>query len=366
MKKLNLSRFKSSSMDTSGADVNSLVSVYQHFRFRKILFVIIVAAILIVLSGLNVGMGAYEISFQRVYECIWNWIIGYDDGSVDMSVVTIQRLPRLFGALIVGFGLAAAGGAMQSMLKNPLADPYTTGISSGASFGATIAIAYGASVGLGTYGTVVGAFVFALIPAAVILMLAAMKKCSPAMMILAGISVMYIFNALTQYFMLTMDEQDMATAYQWTVGTLTKVTWDNLPLMFIIAGVGSAMLFYLAKFLNAMNGGDAFAKTLGIDVQKIRVMVLVVVSIVAAGIVSFTGVIGFIGMVAPHICRMFVGSDNRILIPSAMALGAALTVFSDMVSKVFITAEVPIGIITSLIGGPLFLFLVLRETKEVW
>jgi len=219
---------------------------------------------------------------------------------------------------------------------------------------------------LGAYGTVIGAFVFALIPAGVILMLAAMKKCSPAMMILAGISIMYIFNALTQYFMITMDEQDMAAAYEWTIGTLTKVTWGNIPIMLVIAGVGAALLYYMAKYLNAMNGGDAFAKTLGINVQTIRLIILVVVSIVAAGIVSFTGVIGFIGMVSPHICRMFIGSDNKLLIPSAMVLGAALTVFADIVSKVFIVSQVPIGVVTSLIGGPLFLFLVLRETKEVW
>ena len=367
MKRPNFSRFKSSSLDTSGADVESLVHVYQHFRMRKLLFIIAVLILLVVLTGISVGMGAYEISFGRVYECIWNFITGYDDGSVDMSVVTEQRLPRLVGALIVGFGLAAAGASMQSMLKNPLADPYTTGISSGASFGATLAISLGSAIGfLGSYGTVVGAFIFALIPAAVILMLAALKKCSPAMMILAGISVMYIFNALTQYFMLTMDEQDMAAAYEWTIGTLTKVTWANLPIMFIVAAVGSLALFYMAKYLNAMNGGDAFAKTLGINVQTIRLAILLIVSIVAAGIVSFTGVIGFIGMVAPHICRMFIGSDNRLLIPSAMALGAALTVFSDMISKVLVTTQVPIGVITSLIGGPLFLFLVLRETKEVW
>jgi len=366
MKRPNFSRFKSSSLDTTGAGVDELVHTYRHFRMRKLLFIVVIAIFLVILTGLSVGMGQYEISFHRVYECIWNLIIGYDDGSVDMSVVSVQRLPRLVGAIVVGCGLAAAGGAMQSMLKNPLADPYTTGISSGACFGATLAISLGALIGLGSYGTVVFAFLFALIPAAVILMLAAMKKCSPAMMILAGISVMYIFNALTQYFMLTMDEQDMAAAYQWTIGTLVKVTWSNLPIMIAIAAIGSVALFYMAKFLNAMNGGDAFAKTLGIDVQKIRILVLVIVSIVAAGIVSFTGVIGFIGMVAPHICRMFVGSDNRLLIPSAMVLGAALTVFSDIISRAVISVEVPIGVITSLIGGPLFLFLVLRETKEVW
>ncbi|MCQ2069645.1 MAG: iron ABC transporter permease [archaeon] len=368
MKKYSISVFKGDKLDTSGSDVDTLVKTYQNFRLRKLLFIVIVAVALVILCGISVGMGQYEISFAKVYECIWNAIVGgYDTKNVDMNVVVNQRLPRLCAAIIVGFGLAAAGAAMQSMLKNPLADPYTTGISSGASFGATVAIGFGiGSAIFGNYSTVVAAFACSLVPAAVILLLAAMKKCSPAMMILAGISIMYIFNALTSYFMLVMDEQSMATAYEWTLGTLSKASWSNLPIMFAIAAAGSIALIYMAKYLNAMNGGDAFAKTLGINVQTIRILTLVIVSIIAAGIVSFTGVIGFIGMVAPHICRMFVGSDNKMLIPSAMALGAALTVFSDIIARVVITTQVPIGIITSIIGGPLFLFLVLRQSKEVW
>lgn len=367
MKKISFSLLKGDNLDTTGADVHQLVHTYQQYRLRKLLFIVIVAIALIILTGISVGMGAYKVSLVDVYKIIFNYILGNDNESrIAENVVINQRLPRLLAAVIVGFGLAAAGAAMQSMLKNPLADPYTTGISSGASFGATVAIGLGTGIALfGNYATVFLAFAFALVPAAVILLLAAMKKCSPAMMILAGISIMYIFNALTQYTMITLDENGKAAAYEWTIGTLSKAKWDNLPIMFAIAALGSGALFYMAKFLNAMNGGDAFAKTLGIHVEHIRIITLVIVSIVAAGIVSFTGVIGFIGMVAPHICRMFIGSDNKILIPSAMALGAALTVFSDIIAKLFVTS-IPIGIVTSLIGGPLFLFLVLRENKEVW
>ncbi len=367
MRKISISVFKGDNLDTHGADVHQLVKTYESFRFRKVLFVIGVIALLIILVGVRIATGSYPIGFLETYGIILDIITGNTTGSTAETVVMNSRLPRVTAAIIVGFGLAAAGAAMQSMLKNPLADPYTTGISSGASFGATLAIGFGLSATvLGSYSTVVLAFAFAMVPAMVILMLAAMKKCSPAMMILAGISIMYIFNALTQYFMITMSEEQLATAYEWTIGTLAKATWANIPIMFAIAAIGSFALIYMAKFLNAMNGGDAFAKTLGIDVQKIRIITLVVVSIVAAGIVSFTGVIGFIGMVAPHMCRMFVGSDNKILIPSAMALGAALTVFADLFSLWITTTIIPIGIVTSLIGGPLFLFLVLREKKEVW
>ncbi len=367
MRKISISVFKGDNLDTHGSDVHHLVKTYEAFRLRKFMFVLGVVILLIILVGIRVATGSYQIGFLDTSGIIWNIITGNTTGSTAETVVMNSRLPRVCAAIIVGFGLAAAGAAMQSMLKNPLADPYTTGISSGASFGATLAIGFGLSTSiLGSYSTVVLAFAFAMVPAMVILMLAAMKKCSPAMMILAGISIMYIFNALTQYFMITMSEEQLATAYEWTIGTLAKATWSNIPIMFAIAAIGSAALIYMAKYLNAMNGGDAFAKTLGIDVQKIRIITLVVVSIVAAGIVSFTGVIGFIGMVAPHMCRMFIGSDNKILIPSAMALGAALTVFADLVSIYITSTIIPIGIVTSLIGGPLFLFLVLHDKKEVW
>jgi iron complex transport system permease protein len=268
--------------------------------------------------------------------------------------------------IIVGMGLAAAGAAMQSMMKNPLADPYTTGISSGAAFGATIAIAFGFSIIGGEYSTVISAFMFALVPVIVILFLSTVKNTTPAMMILAGISVMYIFNAMTSYIMLIVDEQTMAAAYEWTIGTLNKASWNSVPIMAVITIAGVVVLFILAKYLNAMNSGDAFAKTLGINVSRIRITTLLVVSIVAAGIVSFTGIIGFVGMVAPHICRIFVGSDNKILIPSSMMLGMALVVFCDILAKIVSNIVVPIGIITAIFGGPLFLFLVIKQKREVW
>ena len=352
--------------DSNASTVSGIVNRYKVERLKKYIFIAGVAVLTLVLIGIGLGVGAYEISFFEVYRCIWDRIMGGELDSVDMRVVWDQRMPRMLTGIIVGAGLAAAGAAMQSMMKNPLADPYTTGISSGAAFGATIAIAFGISVVGGQYSIVVSAFLFALVPVTVILFLSAVRNTTPATMILAGISIMYIFNAMTSYIMLIVDEQTMAAAYEWTIGTLGKASWNTVPIMATIVVVGVIGLLFLAKFLNAMKSGDAFAKSLGINVGRIRILTLFIVSVVAAGIVSFTGIIGFVGMVAPHICRMFVGSDNKILIPSSMMLGMALVVFCDILAKIVSTFVVPIGIITAIFGGPLFLFLVIKQKREVW
>ncbi|MBR4697915.1 MAG: iron ABC transporter permease [Candidatus Methanomethylophilaceae archaeon] len=353
-----------------GADVETIVGTYRSSSRRKVLGMLFFLLLIILASGFAMGIGSYEISFTGVYSMIWEHLTHWSDGytSVDMRVVWEQRLPRLLFAIISGAGLAATGAAMQSMLKNPLADSYTTGISSGASFGATLAITMGITVGgfVGNVGIVANAFLFSLIPSAVILGLSIMKKASPSTMILAGISVMYIFNALTSYMMLVADEQSMSAAYEWTMGSLSKASWNTMPIMFIVTAVGSFLIFYMSRYLNAMNAGDDFAKTLGVNVQRIRVVLLAIISIVAASIVSFTGIIGFVGLVGPHMARIVIGSDNKYLIPASMLTGATIMVVCDIIAKAFTHVAIPIGIVTSLIGGPVFLILILRQRKEVW
>jgi iron complex transport system permease protein len=252
------------------------------------------------------------------------------------------------------------------MMKNPLADPYTTGISSGASFGAVLAITFSICIGTFEAATILFAFVFSLIPAAVIVLLSRFKKATAAMMILAGISVMYIFNAMTQYMLIVSDAEKMSAAYEWTVGTLNKSSWTSLPLMAAIVIVGSIVLILLSRYLNAMNSGDNYAKTVGVNVERMRITILVVISIVSASVVSFTGIIGFVGLVAPHVTRIFLGSDNRHLIPGSLLMGATMLVLCDILSKSFTTTALPIGIVTAFVGGPVFLFLIIRQKKEVW
>ena len=359
---------KNKTIMTSDADVSHMYSEYRASRAKKILAIIVLIAVLLLASIYGLSVGSYPIDFVDVYHIVIDHLLHLDDplSSTDERVVWNTRMPRLMFAIVAGAGLAVAGAAMQSMMKNPLADPYTTGISSGASFGAVIAIAFGISIGSTSAGTTILAFIFALVPATVILLLSTFKKTTPSMMILAGLSVMYIFNAMTQYIMLVVDSETMEAAYQWTIGTLSKSSWSTLPIMLIVVVLGSFAILNMTKYLNAMNSGDNYAKTVGVDVKRIRIIILVLVSVIAAAIVSFTGIIGFVGLVAPHITRIFLGSDNKLLIPGSLLVGAVVMVVCDIVAKLFTTTALPIGIVTAFIGGPMFLFLIIRQKKEVW
>ena len=256
---------------------------------------------------------------------------------------------------------------MQSTLLNPLADPYTTGISSGASFGATMAMTLGLTVASGQYAIVLNAFLFSLIPMAAILTVARIKHASPTTMIMAGIAIMYVFNACTTVMMLWADPNDMDAVYEWQVGSVSKNSWKEIPLMLAVTVVGTVIMQLLSRKLNVLSTGDESARSLGMNVDQMRTVNLLVVSLMSAAIVSFTGMIGFVGLVAPHIARLFVGPDNRFLIPASAALGAALLVCADLLGRTVIAPSVlPVGVIMSFIGGPMFLWLMLRKKSRMW
>lgn len=352
-----------------------MIAGYRAYLHSKGLFIAVLLLLFLLLVGADMCMGSYSVSMAEVYGALIDHIygmltgggtLGLCDSRITDFVIWNQRLPRVVTAVIAGAGLAVAGAAMQSMLKNPLADPYTTGISSGAAFGATIAMTLGIVLIPGNLGVVANAFVFGMVPAVVILALSKLRKPSPAMMILAGTSLMYMFNAVQQYLMLVTDPNSSQQVLAWTTGSITSVTWEDIPLMAIVIMAGIAVMQLSAKTLNAMNSGDPYARSLGIDVDRVRMMSLIAISVMAAAVVSFTGIIGFVGLVAPHLARMFIGSDNRFLIPASALTGAALMLFSDVVAHHLVDFDLPIGIVTAIIGGPVFLFLVLRQRKEVW
>ena len=339
---------------------------YQASRRSKMIFLSAFVLLFVVLMGYKITLGEYRIDFLEVYSTIWNHITDNIVDTTADNVVIQQRMPRVLTAILVGIGLAIAGAAMQSMLKNPLADPYTTGISSGALFGATLAMTVGIYIVGGYYGRVLNAFIFALVPALFIVALSRWKKPSPAMMILVGIAIMYIFNAFQSYMMLRADPNSAASVYTWTVGSIGMTTWEQIPILAVVSILGFFALFLMTRTLNALNSGDAYAKSLGINVDRVRIICLLIISLVAAGIVSFTGVIGFIGLVSPHIARIFVGSDNRILIPAAALLGACMMLICDIVGFLIVGATLQIGIITAMIGGPIFMIILIAQQKEVW
>lgn len=356
------------------ADCGDFKEEYRRYGLRRVAFVVVCTAVAILSVGLSIYVGATSIDFIHIYEILFDHVSGVDfpKGSsdfIDDRIIWNNRLPRALFALIAGAGLAAAGACMQSVMKNPLADPYTTGISSGACFGAAVGMILGFSLSsaISGLGTVINAFVFSIIPMMFILALAPRVSSSPATLILAGTAVSYIFSALTTVLMMMTDDETLAAVYRWQVGSLSEINWTSVDVVAPICVVGAMVLIFLSGKLNLLSMGDDNAKSLGLDAQTLRMICLVIVSFMAASVVSFAGIIGFIGLVSPHIVRMMIGSDNRYVIPASAAFGGLFLILSDIIVRWIAPFDtIPVGVVVSFIGAPIFLILIIRQKRAVW
>ena len=344
---------------------------YHRFYKRKWLLLAALVLVVIVLSGYALTIGDYHIGFFDCFEAVWIHIKGEVGATPQEKLVDYViwdlRLPTVVVGIIAGAALSVCGVAMQSILKNPLADPYTTGVSSGAGFGATLAIVAGATIADSEYAIVANAFLFSLIPTAVIMLITKLRGASPTTMIMAGVAVMYVFNAASTLMKLWGDPNSLAAILEWQVGSIGGISWSSVPLMFVATVAGVAAIQLLSRKLNVLSAGDDGAKALGIDVNRLRMAIMLVVALLAATIVSFTGLIGFVGLIAPHMVRIIIGADNRYLVPISAVLGAVILLAAEIAGKVLLSpAVIPVGVLTSFLGGPVFLWLLLRRNSEVW
>jgi iron complex transport system permease protein len=356
---------------TSGS--GGLKSSYRTYTKRKILFISACLIFAVVSVGLSVSVGGRDVAFFDVYRTIFDHIAGTPlvpntKEWLDDYIIWNIRLPRAVFAAIAGAALAVAGAVMQSVMKNPLADPYTTGISSGACFGGAVAMVLGfTAVDHGSFGIVTNAFVFATIPMALIILLAPMSKSSPATLILAGVALSYLFNALNTFLLVTTDAETLSEVYRWQIGSLDNITWESVSLMAAISVAGIFVISLLSRKLNLMALGDAHAKSLGLDVNSLRIVCLLIMSLMAASVIAFAGIIGFVGLVAPHIVRMTIDSDNRFLIPASAAFGAAFLMMADVAARILSDiGAIPVGVVTSFVGAPIFLYLIIRQRRSIW
>lgn len=361
-------RWEAESANPSSTDV---CLDYHRYTVRKWAYIAICAIALLVCCGISLTVGEYDIGFFESYEVLWNHLIGNVGSSsseklLDYIIVDL-RLPKIVVGIVAGFALAVCGVAMQALLKNPLADPYTTGVSSGAGFGATLAIVMGASLASNEYAIVANAFLFSLIPTVAIVLVSKIRNTSPTTMIMAGIAIMYLFNALTTIIKLWGDPDSLGAVLEWQVGSIGGIEWKDVPLMVIVTAIGCLIVQLMSRKLNVLATGEENAKALGINVNRMRTILLVLSALVAATVVSYTGIIGFIGLVAPHVSRLVIGADNRYLVPASALFGAALLIASDIIGKTIVAPGVlPVGVITAFLGAPLFLWLIIRSRREVW
>lgn len=345
---------------------------YHRISKRNVALIIGLSLVAMAIGVYSICVSKYEIGFTEALGIVWDNICGVEFGTyqerLKSFLVWEGLVPMAIAGILVGAILAIGGSVMQTLVRNPVADPYTTGISSGAMFGVTVFIVLGAGfTGLGyNLGLMLNAFLFSLIPVAVIVLFSMFKKVTPTVMILIGIAVMYIFSAMTTLLKYTASDEDISVIYAWSVGTLGNVTWDSIPYLIFAFVMILAVMMFMSNRLNVLITGENPARTLGEDPSRIRIFCLVMVSLATSIAVCFTGTIGFVGLVSPHIARIMVGSNAKYLIPCSAAVGGLLLVFSDVVARMVGPTGVSVGVVTALFGGPLFLLFLFRQRRGTW
>ncbi|PWW55282.1 iron complex transport system permease protein [Eubacterium limosum] len=284
----------------------------------------------------------------------------------ELTVLMQLRLPRITMALVSGIGLGISGLVMQAITGNKMASPFTTGLSNAAAFGASLAIIFGfMPFGSNQVGTVMMAFVLAFICAAMVYGIASAKGMGKTTIILIGIALNYFFSALNASMQYVANEQQLSAIVHWTFGSLSEITWEQILVVSVILLLTFPFIVRFAWHYNLLSTGDESAVALGVNVMRLRLLSGIAVTLISSAIVSFTGVIGFVGLVAPHIARLLIGGDYRALIPLTALSGAILLIAADTVGRVVVSPVIiPVGIVVSFIGVPVFIYLIVKEQKE--
>ncbi len=337
----------------------------ERLKWRLTIFLLAICLLGIIVGA--VSLGAVKIPFQKVISVIGDKFIPLFTASqagVNKTIILNIRLPRVLLAGLVGFALAAAGTVFQALLKNPMADPYVIGISSGASLGAAIGIIFDLKVSLlGLNSIPLFAFGGALLTIIVVYNLAKSGgKIPVTTLLLAGVATGSFLSAIVSLLMV-FNNQSMHEIVFWIMGSLSGAGWQEVQMSWFYILLGYGVIHFFAVDLNVMLLGDESAQSLGIDVALIKKILLVSGSLLAGAAVAVSGVIGFVGLIIPHIVRLVVGPDHRILIPVSALVGASFLIATDTFARTIIApTEIPVGIITSLFGAPFFLYL-LRKKK---
>ncbi len=347
---------------------------YKGVLKKKKRFIFLIAITTIVVALLSVGLGPTNISLQDIFKTLF----GIGESEYETVIWNI-RIPRTVAAILVGASLGLSGVVMQCVLNNPLASASTLGVSQAAAFGAAVGIIVfgGGMVTTGTsnlileidtpYIVTISAFVFSLISTGIIIAISKMtRSIGTTGLVLAGVAISSLFaggSALLQYF---ADDSKISTLVFWTFGNLGNVTWFELGIIGVVLLV--TLVFFVANSwnYNAMTSGDVVAKSLGVDTKKTVLLGMVFSSLIAAIAVSFVGIIGFIGIVAPHIVKRFIGEDYRYIIIATAIMGALVLLIADTFGRMVISPVVlPVGAVTSFFGAPIFLWVLLRKGRRI-
>lgn len=345
-------------------------AAYTGYVRKKKLAMVVLAIVVALLAGAEIGMGSYQLTPLQVLSAL----VGQGD-SRTMAVVWNMRMPRVLTAIVAGISLSIAGCAFQSVLRNPLASASTLGISQGAAFGASVSIillapsstlytaAYEGVSNADPITTALCAFLGSMLSTLVIMGLSRLREMTPSSIVLAGVALSALFSAgttLVQYF---ADDSQVAAVVFWTFGDLGRVNSMQLLVMALVAAF-AAVFFHVNRWnLNAIESGEDLAHGLGVSVKRVRLSSMIVASAAAASVIAFCGIVNFVGLVAPHIMRRVLGADYRYLLPASAIAGAGLLLISDILCHVIVAPLIlPISAITAFVGAPLFIYLLYKGT----
>lgn len=344
---------------------------YTRYIGRKIAISVAGLVLLFVLLLVSISVGAVHIPLKEVVRTL------FAGGSRRWEIIIWNiRFPQSLAAIVAGAGLAVSGVAMQSILRNPLGSPFTLGISGAAAFGAAFSVMIlgtGAMHSTGAdavsitqpYLTTGSAFLFCLLATAVILIIAKIKKASPEVMVLTGIALGALFSAGTMFLQYFADDVQLAAMVFWTFGDVARASWRELLIISAVT-VGSFIYFVFNRWnYNAIDAGDETAKGLGVAVDRVRIVGMVIASLVTATIISFVGIIGFVGLVCPHMVRRLIGDDHRFLIPGSLISGGLLLLAADTIARIMLAPNVlPVAILTAFTGAPVFVYLLVKGYRR--
>ena len=356
------------------SNASELKQLYQKGKKRKILAMLSLFLALLLAVVVSVSLGAGSPGFAEATQVILSKLFPFlniDPGpSLTQTIILDFRFPRIVLALIAGAGLAASGATMQGVLRNPLVSSHILGISSAAGFGAALALVLGVGVlsGFGGYLVIVNAFLFSLLAMVIVYGIARIRGITTETVILAGVAISFLFSALISLIQYIAPEQDALHAIVfWLMGGLSGATWDGILIVFPIVILTVALMMQQSWNINVLSMGEEVATSLGVSSKRVLTITMVLETLATASIIAFTGVIGFVCLISPHVARMLIGSDHRFLIPCSSLIGACLLLCSDTVGRLVIQpVELPVGIVTSLLGVPFFIYILASKRRQNW
>ncbi len=329
---------------------------------KKLILIVLFGSLIVLATGIFcLNFGVVTITPRDIMHLLIN---GTQDKTTNLIIWQL-RAPRIVLGALTGAALSTVGGAFQGILRNPLADPYILGVSAGAALGACIGIAFQYITGY-AFASYLPLFAFLGAMLSLYLVYKSSKisySANSTGLLLSGVAITFLFSALITV-LLALSRRELHSMIFWLMGDLSAANWKKISIIFLPVFIGNAMLFFSALDLNALSLGEEEALHLGINTGRLRIRIFLIGSVVIATVVSFTGLIGFVGLIIPHIARLLVGPDHRIMLPIAAFLGAVFLILCDILARILLApTEIPIGAITAIVGVPLFIYLLRRKNQ---